>query len=234
MPMEIAWQYHFGAGKATPQALLSRLGCLPHTCAGAGAGEQWVGSGLRHEAGMWVTPQWLILVLLLSKKVQISFFVAHSLSLAAVRPVPQMLRPPTGTTVTMTGSSPASPFLPLALSTPKPPTRMDLAKARSSFLGRTQLSLPHTLATTMFLSAVPGSSRHLLTCHLLRYLSVPCHDPTSYAQPLHAFRRHNHLCVSLASPVWCICSLFSARSSTRVSLPMHMGGLYMYSSHAGL
>lgn len=108
------------------------------------------------------------------------------------------------------------------------------AMARTAFLGCTQLSPPCTPATTIILSAVTGSSHHLPICPLLRYLSIPCHDPTGYAQPLHAFRRHNRLCVSLASLIWYICSLLSARSPTRVSLPMHTSCLYTHSSHAGL
>lgn len=72
----------------------------------------------------------------------------------------------------MTHSSPASPSLPLPLSTPKPPIGMGLAKARSAFLGCTQLSLTHTPATTIILSALPGSSHHLPTGPLLRHLSI--------------------------------------------------------------
>lgn len=69
MSMEKAW--HFDGEKANVQVLVSRLGSLPCMRAGAGAGKQYVGSGLRHGAETWVTPQWLILVLLTNKNVPI-------------------------------------------------------------------------------------------------------------------------------------------------------------------
>lgn len=68
MSMEMAW--HFDCEKAKLQVLISHLGSLPFTRAGARAGEQQlIWPGLRHGAETWVTPQWLILVLLTNKKV---------------------------------------------------------------------------------------------------------------------------------------------------------------------
>lgn len=59
----------FDGEKAKFQVLVSHLGSLPCMWAGAGTGEQEVGSGLTHGAETWVTPQWLILVLLINIKV---------------------------------------------------------------------------------------------------------------------------------------------------------------------
>lgn len=74
------------------------------------------------------------------------------------------------------------------------------------------------------------STGSLFICPLLRYLSTPCHDPISYVQSVHAFRRYNHLCVSHAPPVWCI----SACILMLVFLPMHTHGLYKHTFHLGL
>lgn len=58
MSMEMAW--HFDGEKAKLQVLIPNLNSLPCMRTGARAGEQQVGSGLRHGAETWVTPQWLI------------------------------------------------------------------------------------------------------------------------------------------------------------------------------
>lgn len=138
-----------------------------------------MGSALRHGAGTWIVPQWLILVVLLSKKVQLSF-VSHGLSLGAVRPVLQMPRLHTAgggdhhlhwyhtNHDWFFSCLPIPSFGPFYHQTSH---MLDLAKARSAFLGCTQLS--HTPATTITtLSAVPGSSRHLPICPVLRHLST--------------------------------------------------------------
>lgn len=103
------------------------------------------------------------LVLLLSKKVCIRFFVSHSLSLGAVRPTHRCLDllqevvwiSSISTTITMTSSSPASPSLLLALSTSKCPTGMGLQWQGQLFWAALScLTLVHLPPSSILLSQV--------------------------------------------------------------------------------